>query len=287
MYPFDRFTDAAKKTLTLAQEEAERSRHAYIGSEHLLIALLNQQGTVASMVLARLGVRLGRVRPRIEEVLGRNERIFIEQILPTSRVKRVIELAFEESRRDAEAFVGTHHLLLGLLIDGEGTAAHVLEERGANLGKVRSVIAEVKSAGTAEDAAAGAGTQSSIESALLRRLGELSSAEARDDLSQVADETHVLRALIRMPPGRVARILARLGVDVAWLLERLRPPQEIIELRRDLRAASQEKRRAAQREDYTAAERARQREDELRAQLIEAERRWRTEDPEEPPPEAA
>src|SRR2546429_481467 len=140
MYPFERFTERAKKVLTLAQEEAERSHHSYIGTEHLLLGLLREGEGLAAKVLNNLGVEINKVRATIESVLGRNERIIIQQIIPTSRVKKVIEISFEEARRMGNNYVGTAPLLAGLLIEGEGIAAHVLEDLGANLEKVRGEI---------------------------------------------------------------------------------------------------------------------------------------------------
>ena len=138
MYPFERFTEKAKKVLTLAQDEAEKSHHSYIGTEHLLLGLLREGDGLAAKVLANLGVEIDKVRSTIESVLGRNERVIVQQIIPTSRVKKVIEIAFEEAKRMNNTYVGTEHLLLGLLIEGEGIAAHVLEDLGANLEKVRA-----------------------------------------------------------------------------------------------------------------------------------------------------
>src|SRR5947209_5195750 len=140
MYPFERFTERAKKVLTLAQEEAERSHHSYIGTEHLLLGLLREGEGLAAKVLNNLGIEINKVRATIESVLGRNERIIIQQIIPTSWVKKVIEISFEEARRMGTNYVGTEHLLLGLLIEGEGIAAHVLEDLGASLEKVRGEI---------------------------------------------------------------------------------------------------------------------------------------------------
>ena len=137
MYPFERFTEKAKKVLTLAQDEAEKSHHSYIGTEHLLLGLLREGDGLAAKVLANLGVEIDKVRSTIESVLGRNERVIVQQIIPTSRVKKVIEIAFEEAKRMNNTYVGTEHLLLGLLIEGEGIAAHVLEDLGASLEKVR------------------------------------------------------------------------------------------------------------------------------------------------------
>jgi len=152
LYPFERFTERAKKVLTLAQEEAERSHHSYIGTEHLLLGLLREGEGLAAKVLNNLGVEITKVRQTIESVLGRNERIIIQQIIPTSRVKKVIEISFEEARRMGHNYVGTEHLLLGLLIEGEGIAAHVLEDLGASLDKVRAEIERLLNDSTVEEA---------------------------------------------------------------------------------------------------------------------------------------
>ncbi len=124
----------------LAQEEAERSHHTYIGTEHLLLGLLREGEGLAARVLADLGVDTAMVRHTIESVLVRNERTVIQQIIPTSRVKTVIELSFTEARRMGSDHVGTEHMLLGLLEEGEGIGAHVLSDLGATLEKVRAAI---------------------------------------------------------------------------------------------------------------------------------------------------
>ena len=140
MYPYERFTERAKKVLTLAQNEAERSYHSYIGTEHLLLGLLREGEGLAAKVLNNLGVEIDKVRQTIVSVLGRNEPIIIQQIIPTSRVKTVIEISFEEARRMGHNYVGTEHLLLGLLIEGEGIAAHVLEDLGVTVKAARREI---------------------------------------------------------------------------------------------------------------------------------------------------
>jgi ATP-dependent Clp protease ATP-binding subunit ClpC len=150
-YPFERFTQGAKKALTLAQEEAERSHHSYIGTEHLLLGLMREEEGLAAKALANLGVEIGAVRSTIQSVLGVNERIIIQQLIPTSRVKTVIEASFEEARRMGNNHVGTEHLLLGLLIEGEGIAAHVLHDLGASLPKVRGEIERLTSSGHREE----------------------------------------------------------------------------------------------------------------------------------------
>jgi ATP-dependent Clp protease ATP-binding subunit ClpA len=150
VYPFERFTERAKKVLTLAQEEAERSHHSYIGTEHLLLGLLREGEGLAAKVLNNLGVEIGKVRQTIESVLGRNERSIIQQIIPTSRVKKVIEISFEEARRMGHNYVGTEHVLLGLLIEREGIAAHVLEDLGVSLEAARREIERLLNDSSAE-----------------------------------------------------------------------------------------------------------------------------------------
>ncbi len=154
MYPFERFTERAKKVLTLAQEEATRGHHSYIGTEHLLLGLMREGESLAARVLNSLGVEINKVRATIDSVIGRDERILIKQMIPTSRVKKVIEISFEEARRMGNTYVGTEHLLLALLIEGEGIAAHVLEDLGASVEKVREEINRVLKEHGAEPASA-------------------------------------------------------------------------------------------------------------------------------------
>ena len=152
MFPFERFTERAKKVLALAQEEAERSHHSYIGTEHVLLGLLREGDGVAAKVLNNLGVEIEKVRRTVESLLGRDERLIVQQqIIPTSRVKKVIEISFEEARRMGHNYVGSEHLLLGLLSEGEGIAAHVLGELGATLDKVRAEIERLHDGSTVED----------------------------------------------------------------------------------------------------------------------------------------
>jgi ATP-dependent Clp protease ATP-binding subunit ClpA len=146
VYPFERFTEATKRVLTLAQEEAERAHHSYIGTEHILLGLLRERDTVASGALDRINVDIADVRRTIDTILGAHERIVIQQIIPTSRVKTIIEISFTEARRMGDDFVGTEHLLLGLLIEGEGIGAHVLNDLGANLENVKAEIDVVRKA---------------------------------------------------------------------------------------------------------------------------------------------
>src|ERR1044071_1849044 len=140
---FDKFTERARKVLTLAQEEAQRFNHNYIGTEHLLLGLVREGEGVAAKVLANLGVELNKVRSAVEFIIGRGDRAVLGEIGLTPRAKKVIELAVDEARRLNHGYIGTEHLLLGLVREGEGIAAGVLESLGVNLEKVRRNVFDV------------------------------------------------------------------------------------------------------------------------------------------------
>ncbi len=140
---FDKFTERARKVLTLAQEEAQRFNHNYIGTEHLLLGLVREGDGVAARVLSNMGVQLPKVRSAVEFIIGRGESMVLGDIGLTPRAKKVIELAVDEARRLNHHYIGTEHLLLGLVREGEGIAAGVLESLGVNLEKVRSQVMQV------------------------------------------------------------------------------------------------------------------------------------------------
>ena len=140
---FDRFTDRAKKVLVLAQEEAQRFNHNYIGTEHLLLGLVRESEGIAAKVLTDVGIKLDEARAAVEFIIGRGDRMVIGDISLTPRSKKVIELAADEARRLNHNYVGTEHLLLGLVREGEGIAAGVLESLGANLQHVRRSVLRV------------------------------------------------------------------------------------------------------------------------------------------------
>lgn len=142
---FDKFTERAKRVLSLAQEEAQRFQHNYIGTEHLLLGLVREGEGIAAKVLSSLGVELTRVRTSVEFIIGRGDRIVLGEIGLTPRAKKVIELAVDEARRLNHHYIGTEHLLLGLIREGDGIAAGVLESLGVNLGKVRTQTLRVLS----------------------------------------------------------------------------------------------------------------------------------------------
>jgi ATP-dependent Clp protease ATP-binding subunit ClpC len=147
MYPFSAFTESAKRVLTLAQEEAEIGHLSYIGTEHLLLGLMRDQEGMGARVLQNLRLEIDKVRAAIASVLGRDEQVTRKHgIIPTSRVKKVIEIAFDEARRRGSHFVGPEHLLLALVIEGQGLAAGVLNDMGATRSKIDAEIARLSAA---------------------------------------------------------------------------------------------------------------------------------------------
>jgi ATP-dependent Clp protease ATP-binding subunit ClpC len=151
---FDKFTDRARKVLTLAQDEAQRFNHNYIGTEHLLLGLVREGEGVAARVLENMNVELPKVRTAVEFIIGRGDRPVVGEVGLTPRAKRVIELAIDEARRLGHNYIGTEHLLLGLVREGEGIAAGVLESLGVNLDKVRHEVIRVLSQSSATGAPA-------------------------------------------------------------------------------------------------------------------------------------
>jgi Clp amino terminal domain, pathogenicity island component len=129
---FDKFTVRARKVLQLAQEEAQRLNHNYIGTEHFLLGLVREGEGVAAKVLVSLGIDLDRAREAVEFIIGRGEHVPSGEIGLTPRAKRVIELAVDEARRLDHHYIGTEHLLLGLLREGEGIGAQMLARHGVD-----------------------------------------------------------------------------------------------------------------------------------------------------------
>ncbi|MCG3140567.1 MAG: ATP-dependent Clp protease ATP-binding subunit ClpC [Anaerolineae bacterium] len=139
---FDKFTKRARRVLTFAQEEAQRLNHNYIGTEHILLGLIREEEGLAAKVLRDLGLDQTRVRQVIEEIVGRGQAAPGTRLSLTPRTKRVIELAVDEARRMGHHYIGTEHLLLGLIREGDGIAVNVLKSLGVSPDKVRSNLAK-------------------------------------------------------------------------------------------------------------------------------------------------
>ena len=140
---FDKFTGRARRVLELAQDEAQTLNHNYIGTEHLLLGLVRESEGVAAKALSNLGVELGDVRRAVEHIIGRGDHVVHGEVGLTPRAKKVIELAVDEARRLNHNYVGTEHLLLGLIREGEGIAAGVLESLGVGLDQARGQVIRI------------------------------------------------------------------------------------------------------------------------------------------------
>jgi ATP-dependent Clp protease ATP-binding subunit ClpC len=211
VFPFERFTERAKKVLALAQEEAERSHHSYIGTEHVLLGLLREGDGIAGKVLNNLGVEIEKVRQTVESLVGRDKGLTVlQQIIPTSRVKKVIELSFEEARRTGHNYVGSEHLLLGLLTEGEGIAAHVLLDLGATLGKVRAEIDRLRQGSIVEDTEAP--PQKPSKTPLLDQFGrDLTELARKNSLDPVIGRAEEIERVIQILSRRTKNNPALVG----------------------------------------------------------------------------
>ena len=141
----EKFTERARRVFVLAHEEAERFNHNYIGTEHILLGLVKEGDGIAARVLISLGVQLPKVRSAVEFIIGRGDGLIVGNPGLTPRSKKVLRLAMDEARRLNNEYIGTEHLLLGLVREGEGIAAGVLESLGVSLEKVRQSVMQVVS----------------------------------------------------------------------------------------------------------------------------------------------
>jgi ATP-dependent Clp protease ATP-binding subunit ClpC len=195
---FDKFTERARRVLTLAQEEALRFNHNYIGTEHLLLGLVREGEGVAAKVLANLGVELNKVRSAVEFIIGRGDRAVMGEIGLTPRAKKVIELAVDEARRLGHHYIGTEHLLLGLVREGEGIAAGVLESLGVSLDKVRAEVTRILSQSMPQGAAQG-GRAAATRTPTVDQLGiDLTAAARANKLDPVIGREKEIERVIQI-----------------------------------------------------------------------------------------
>jgi len=167
---FERFTEKAIKVIMLAQEEARRLGHNFVGTEQILLGLIGEGTGVAAKVLKSMGVNLKDSRVEVEKIIGRGSGFVAVEIPFTPRAKRVLELSLEEARQLGHNYIGTEHLLLGLIREGEGVAARVLENLGVDLTKVRTQV--VRMLGETAEVTTGSGTsKGSAKTATLDEFG--------------------------------------------------------------------------------------------------------------------
>ncbi|MEA2487797.1 MAG: ATP-dependent Clp protease ATP-binding subunit ClpC, partial [Actinomycetota bacterium] len=180
---FERFTDRARRVVVLAQEEARLLNHNYIGTEHILLGLIHEGEGVAAKALESLGISLEKVRQQVEEIIGAGQSPPSGHIPFTPRAKKVLELSLREALQLGHNYIGTEHILLGLIREGEGVAAQVLVKLGADLGRVRQQVIQLLSgyAGSGKEAAAGGGDPSAQGSLVLDQFGRNLTQLAREN----------------------------------------------------------------------------------------------------------
>jgi ATP-dependent Clp protease ATP-binding subunit ClpC len=140
---FERFTDRARRVVVLAQEEARMLNHNYIGTEHILLGLIHEGEGVAAKALESLNISLEAVRQQVEEIIGQGQAAPMGHIPFTPRAKKVLELSLREALQLGHNYIGTEHILLGLIREGEGVAAQVLQKLGADLNRVRQTVVQL------------------------------------------------------------------------------------------------------------------------------------------------
>ena len=148
---FERFTDRARRAVELAQEEARRLNHNYIGTEHILLGLIREGEGVAAKALESLGISLEAVRHQVKEIIGRGQQAPSGHIPFTPRAKKVLELSLREAQQLGHNYIGTEHILLGLIREGSGVAAQLLVKLGADLNRARQQVVQLLHGRPAED----------------------------------------------------------------------------------------------------------------------------------------
>ena len=219
---FEKFSERARRVLSLAQEEAQRFNHNYIGTEHILLGLVRETEGVAARVLSNLGVELTKVRSAVEFIIGRGEKSVPGEIGLTPRAKKVIELAVDEARRLNHSYIGTEHLLIGLLREGEGVAAGVLESLGVTLEKIRNETSRVLSQNAPQSAQSGRG---GTRTPVLDQLGiDLTAAARAGKLDPVIGRQKEIERVVQILSRRTKNnpvLIGEPGVGKTAIVEAL------------------------------------------------------------------
>src|SRR5213082_2912418 len=189
---FERFTDRARRVVVLAQEEARMLNHNYIGTEHILLGLIHEGEGVAAKALESLGISLEGVRQQVEEIIGQGQQAPSGHIPFTPRAKKVLELSLREALQLGHNYIGTEHILLGLIREGEGVAAQVLVKLGADLNRVRQQVIQLLSGyqGKEPAGAGAAGEGAPSTSLVLDQFGRNLTQVARESRHRYAPDGH-------------------------------------------------------------------------------------------------
>jgi ATP-dependent Clp protease ATP-binding subunit ClpA len=242
---FERFTGQARRVMDLAQDEARMLNHHYIGTEHLLLGLIHEGEGVAAQALESLGVGLTTARQQVEDAVGRGQQAVPERIPLTPRAKKVLELSLREALQLGHHYIGTEHILLGLIREGDGVAARVLAGLGADLNRVRQQVLQLLHGSQGGQPASGRGAR-------------------------------------QRPPGRRQRgllpeILDRvesIGSQLSVMGQRLGAGPETDDLDQQIGQARRGKEAAAGEEDYESAAALRDRERQLLADKTARQQDW-------------
>ena len=236
---FERFTDRARRVVVLAQEEARMLNHNYIGTEHILLGLIHEGEGVAAKALESLGISLDAVRQQVEEIIGQGQQAPSGHIPFTPRAKKVLELSLREALQLGHNYIGTEHILLGLIREGNGVAAQVLVMLGADLNRVRLTVIQL-----------------------------LHGHPAREPVS-----TRSAAQELRLPPGLQAR-LDEVEQRLAAIEQRLGTGPDTSDLDEQIAQVCREKESAIDARDYEQAASLRDREKELLASKAARQEQW-------------
>jgi ATP-dependent Clp protease ATP-binding subunit ClpA len=212
---FERFTDRARQTVVLAQEEARRLNHNYIGTEHVLLGLIHEREGVAARALMSMGVSLEAVRREIKEIIGTGDHAPTGHIPFTPRAKKVLELSLREALQLGHNYIGTEHILLGLVREGEGVAAQVLVKLGADLDRIRKQVIILLSQGPGVEVT---GSASQRRTPAAEQV--VAAAQQLAGGSPVGSH-HLLEALIRSEDSAAAKVLTSVGLDADTLAAKI------------------------------------------------------------------
>jgi ATP-dependent Clp protease ATP-binding subunit ClpC len=220
---FEKFSERARRVLTLAQEEAQRFNHVNIGPEHVLLGIVGEPDGVAAKVLVNMGVSLNKVRSAVEFIIGHGEATTRGEVGLSPGAKRVIELAIDEARYIGHNYIGTEHLLLGLLREGEGIAARVLDSLGVTLEKVRAEITKVQEQGVSRPKASSG--RSPSRTPALDQLGiDLTAAARSGKLDPVIGREKEIERIIQILSRRTKNnpaLIGEPGVGKTAIVEKL------------------------------------------------------------------
>jgi ATP-dependent Clp protease ATP-binding subunit ClpC len=196
---FERFTDRARRVVVLAQEEARMLNHNYIGTEHILLGLIHEGEGVAAKALESLGISLDAVRQQVEEIIGQGQQAPSGHIPFTPRAKKVLELSLREALQLGHNYIGTEHILLGLIREGEGVAAQVLVKLGADLNKVRQQVIQLLNGYQSKEPTGAAAESTPSTSLVLDQFGRNLTQSAREGkLDPVIGRETVIERLMQV-----------------------------------------------------------------------------------------